>query len=110
MDKPDVIEKLLPCPFCDGEGVLKTERERSGYGEYETHETYHVVMCSNCGSRGRRYHQDHLIKFTSHTVSEFRSNPILRAKVEDDYEAYCKQTKGLAVTAWQRRSNGENRP
>ena len=98
-----MMEKLLPCPFCGGDAVLQAERERSGYGEYESHELYHVVRCGKCRANGTRIHQKPLIQFTSATVSDFRNNPILRAKVEDEYDAYCEQTKELAVAAWQRR-------
>ena len=99
-----MMESLSVCPFCGGEAVLETERERQGYGEHESLETYHVVVCSKCKSRATRYHQKHLINFTSATVSDFRHNPVLRAKVEDEYEEYCKQVQDLAVTAWERRA------
>lgn len=94
---------LKSCPFCGGQAKLVANSVRSGYAEYERNETYHVVVCGNCECRGKSYHQKHLINFTVHTVSDFRNNPVLRAQVEDDYEAYCQQTKKLAVDAWNRR-------
>lgn len=97
-------EELKPCPFCSGCGILETETVRSGYGEYENSDLYHVVKCASCRASGRRYHQQHLISFTSYTVGDFRNNPLLRAKVEDEYEAYCKQTKQLAIKAWNARA------
>ena len=101
----DVNVSLLACPFCGGEAEYATESVRSGYGEYESTEKYHVVKCKACQSNGRRYHQKHLIHFTTCTVADFRNNPLLRAKVEDEYEAYCQQTKQLAVEAWNKRAN-----
>ena len=37
---------------------------------------------------------------SKYTVRDFRENPILRAKVEDDYDAYCEQSEQLAVDGW----------
>jgi hypothetical protein len=99
----NVNASLLNCPFCGGEAEYATENVRSGYGEYESIEKYHVVQCKACHSNGRRYHQKHLVQLTSHTVADFRNNPLLRAKVEDEYDAYCQQTKQLSIDAWNNR-------
>lgn len=94
---------LLSCPFCAGEGELIEKRERHGYGEYERNIIFHVVECKKCHSHGRRYEQKALIDFTSHTVQDFRNNPVLRAKVEDEYNLYITQIKELAVSSWNKR-------
>ena len=93
-------QALEPCPFCGGEAEQHQDLVRSGYGEYERTERYHAVKCKKCGASSKRVHQKHLIDFTKYTVRDFRENPILRAKVEDDYDAYCEQSKHLAVEAW----------
>ena len=93
-------QTLEPCPFCGGEAEQHQDLVRSGYGEYERQERYHVVNCKKCGASSKPFHQKHLIDFTKYTVRDFRENPILRAKVEDDYDAYCEQSKQLAVDAW----------
>jgi hypothetical protein len=80
---------------------------RLGYGEYESDETYWAVECQNCHSKGRQYHQKHLASYTSHTVHDFRNNPVLRAKVEDKYDQYCAQTRQLAADAWNKRVEAE---
>ncbi len=95
---------LEACPFCGGEAEYQTENVRSGYGEYERNETYHTIRCKKCGASSKRVHQKHLIDFTKYTVRDFRENPILRAKVEDDYDAYCEQSKQLAIDAWSLRT------
>ena len=95
---------LEPCPFCGGEAEHRENQIRSGYGEYERTEHYHAVECRNCGASSKRIHQRHLIAFTRYTVRDFRENPILRAKIEDDYAAYCEQSKQLAVEAWNART------
>lgn len=95
---------MKPCPFCGGSAEYEKSSVRSGYGEYERLETYHSVFCQKCRARGRKYHQKALVDYTSHTVSDFRNNPILRAKVEEEYEAYCEQTKQLAIEAWENRA------
>jgi len=101
MTKDEALDLALEaCPFCGGEAEYQKENVRSGYGEYERNETYHTIRCKKCGSSSKRVHQKHLIDFTKYTVSDFRQNPILRAKVEDDYDAYCEQSKQLAVDAW----------
>lgn len=100
MDKLD----LKPCPFCDGEAVLIDEPVRSGYGEYEQTHTHRYVTCAKCHARGPAFVIKHLVEMTTHTVSDFRYNPVLRAKVENEYDAYVKQTAELAVEAWNRRA------
>jgi hypothetical protein len=97
-------QALEACPFCGGDAEYRKENVRSGYGEYEYNETYHTIRCKKCGSSSKRVHQKHLIDFTKYTVRDFRENPILRAKVEDDYDAYCEQSKQLAVDAWNLRT------
>jgi hypothetical protein len=95
----------LCCPFCGGEAELREENGRHGYGEYERTLVFHVVRCRKCNSHGTRYEQKPLIEFTNYTVSDFRNNPILRAKVENDYDAYKVQTKEMAISAWNRRTD-----
>lgn len=97
---PGASQALKPCPFCGGDAEHQRDRVRSGYGEYESEENYHAVKCKKCGASSKRVHQKHLIEFTKYTVRDFRENPILRAKVEDDYDAYCQQSEQLAVEAW----------
>ena len=97
---PGPSQVLEPCPFCGGDAELQQDLERSGYDEYERQERYYVVRCKKCDASSKRFHQKHLIDFTKYTVKDFRENPILRAKVEDDYDAYCKQSNRLAIDAW----------
>jgi hypothetical protein len=101
--KKDLNISIPSCPFCGGEAQAVVEQVRSGYGEYETANTYHSVKCTLCNSKGREYPQKPLVDFTKYTVADFRNNPILRAKVEDEYEAYCQQCKHQAIEAWSTR-------
>lgn len=98
-----MTEDLKRCPFCGGEPDLILRRERMGYGDYERALEFHVVRCLNCGALGKEFKQQALIDYTSHTVQDFRNNPILRAKVKDEYEKYISQTKELAIKAWNTR-------
>lgn len=98
---------LKPCPFCGSPAEFLEETTRCGYGEYERHETFYSVACTSCKASGRRYHRKTIRDFTRYTVADFRNNPILRAKVEDEHEAYSEQTKQLAIDAWNHRA-GEN--
>jgi hypothetical protein len=95
---------LKPCPFCGGDAEHQKDDLRHGYDEYEREETYHFIKCKNCGSSSGRLHQKHLCDFTKYTVRDFRENPILRAKVEDEYSAYCEQLKQLSIDAWNLRT------
>jgi len=97
------MNELKHCPFCGNASALLTTRERVGYGEYETTETSHTVECQHCGARSRSFHQKTLNNFTTHTVRAFRENPILRVKVEEEYDTYVKQLKDKAVEAWNQR-------
>jgi len=81
--------------------------ERIGYGSYERTHEYWVVECQSCSGSGKEYEQKPLCDYTNHTVADFRNNPILRAKVEDDYNAYVEQTKKLAIDAWNQRARLE---
>lgn len=95
---------LEPCPFCGGKAEQHQGLVRSGYGEYERTDTYHSVKCKECGASSKRFDQKHLADFTKYTVHDFRGNPILRAKVEDEYDAYCELLKQISVNAWNRRA------
>ena len=98
------LRKLLPCPFCGQQAAQAVDHMRCGHGEYESFETYLLVRCTKCFSGGRSYHQARMVQFTPYTVSDLRGNPALRAKAEDDYEAYCQQRRRLAVEAWNKRA------
>lgn len=99
------MSKLLPCPFCGGEATVKLRNARCGYGEYECILDFYGVTCNKCGGASKEVQQRPLIEFTPHTVSDFRNNPILRAKVEDEYEEYIQQIKSLAAIAWNNRAD-----
>lgn len=101
---------LASCPFCGGESELREDNDRAGYGEYERRLTFHVVRCKNCAAQATRFEQKPLVDFTHHTVGDFRNNPALRAKVEDDYQVYVEQTKQMAMAAWNRRGCEVNKP
>lgn len=96
--------ELLPCPFCGGEGEYAEIRERIGYGSYERTETYHRVVCRKCGSHGRQLHQRCLADYTNYTVGDFRNDPALRARVEDEYDLYIADIKEIAIEAWNTRA------
>jgi hypothetical protein len=87
------------CPFCGSKAEQKEYDERGGYGEYERTIKYHLVVCGGCGAEGPKKHQKWLIDFTKYTVNDFRNNPILRARVEEEYEEYCRNVKQAALVA-----------
>ena len=99
----DALAQLEACPFCGSDAKMEDSLERGDPG-WSTDKVEHFVECMSCRARGPKFHQKYLAEFTDHTVAEFRADPILRAKVEDDYAAYVEQVKARAVAAWNRRT------
>lgn len=97
------------CPFCRAKGELKEENTRVGYGDYESNVSCFVVECLGCGAKAQWFAIKTLCDFTTHTVEDFRNNPILRAEVEDQYETYLKELKEKAIMAWEKRNGGNER-
>lgn len=95
--------ELKPCPFCGGEAELKKEHITVGDGSYRQYQDYHKVQCNTCLAQAERIRQQPLCNMTEHTVQDFRNNPALRAKVEDEYEEYCNKVRLKAVEAWNKR-------
>jgi len=97
------MSELKPCLHCETEGVIKERDERVGYNEYQ--DTYHYcfVECANCGCRSKEFRIKPLIETTDYTVADFRQNPVLRAKVEDEYDDYVQQVKQAAMDSWNTR-------
>ena len=46
-----------------------------------------------------------LCEFTKYTTAEFRANPILRARVEEEYDQYVETIKLNAIEAWNQRTS-----
>lgn len=95
--------ELKKCPFCSKEGRLNSRIEHVGDGEYSRYIDYFYVDCLGCGARTRDFIKKTLSEMTEYTVQDFRGNPVLRAKAEDDYEFYIKQVEQEAIEAWNRR-------
>jgi hypothetical protein len=88
------VRYILPCPFCASENV-KLDQEAMSYGR----ELWNVV-CLSCNAKGGHKYQKALRDFTDYNVQDFRRNPILRAKVEDEYNEYINDLKLEAVKVW----------
>ena len=95
---------LLCCAHCGGQAELKSKAERVGYAEYMSYADSFYVACSDCGARTADFRKKALAKTTDYTVQDFRENPALRAKVEDEYTVYCKQLEKEAISAWNKRA------
>lgn len=101
------LSALLRCPHCNGVAELKSKDERVGYGGYMRYIDYFYVACSGCGARTADFRKKSLAEFTVYTVQDFRDNPTLRAKVEDEYTIYCWQLEQETIDAWNRRANND---
>ena len=98
------MPNLKTCPFCGGRAHLITESDRIGYDTYERTIDAVRITCVDCRSSGTEIIKKTLADFTSYTVQDFRQNPILRAKVEDEYEEYVKELNNQAIKAWNTRA------
>ncbi len=92
--------KLMACPFCGGEAEMHEVDERSVFKDSKR---FHLVRCRDCDAQGSKHEQISLRDMTSYTVADFRQNPVLQAKVEDEYEANVASTKDRAAASWNRR-------
>ena len=97
------MSKLKKCPFCGNSGELKLERTTMASGEYEYTDSVYIVRCVICFASASRVAVETLGQFTKHTVQDFRDNPALRARVEDEYAGYLKEKRYQARENWNRR-------
>ena len=94
---------LRICPFCTGMAELKSKKDRVGYAEYMTYVDSMFVECTGCGARSVDIIKTPLCDTTDYRVEDFRENPTLRARVEDEYLIYCKRLEQDAVNSWNKR-------
>ena len=97
---------LKPCPFCGSKAQIETRSERHGYGEYETIVNYMYAVCDGCQAESQKIVVKPLCDFTNYRVADFRNNPILRAKVEDEYQEFCDKIKKQVCYQWNTRMEG----
>ena len=105
--KPSAIN-IKNCPFCNSRAKWNSLSTRIGYSEYERTVASIIVECEKCHSKSAEVVIMPLCDFTKHTVSDFRNNPILRAKVEDEYEKYKDVRKEEVLRLWNNRANQSN--
>lgn len=98
------LNALLCCPHCNGDAELKSKNERVGYEEYMRYVDLFYVACLGCGARTADFIKKSLADTTEYTVQDFRENPTLRAKVEDEYTLYCKQLEQESIDSWNKRA------
>lgn len=95
---------VMCCPFCGSNAELKSKTERFGYGEYMRYIDSFYVACTQCGARTKDFDKKPFNQMTDYTVQDFRNNPALRAKAEDEYELYCRQLEQETIEAWNKRT------
>jgi len=93
---------LSLCPFCGGEAEFLERITKVDCGDI-IYNTYYFVKCKVCGACGTKIYRKPLCDFTKHTVADFRENPALRARVEDEYEVFVESLKNQAAEAWEKR-------
>jgi len=99
------MSKIKNCPFCNSKAKLNRLLSKVGHGEYERMVASVIVECEKCHSKSAEVMIMPLCDFTERTVSDFRNNPILQAKVEDEYEKYKDVRKEEALRLWNNRAN-----
>jgi len=95
--------EIKRCPHCGERGELMSKTERVGYDEYMRYVDSFQVVCTGCGARTKEFTKKPLVATTHYTVVDFRDNPTLRAKVEDEYVTYCELLEQATVDAWNTR-------
>lgn len=103
---PDVL--ILLCPFCSGEAELKEYTDHWGSGEYANSTQFRQVICKSCKASAPAIRQKHFIELSDYSVEDFRNNPSLRAKVDDEYDAYKKTVGEEAIEAWNKRTGAQD--
>lgn len=64
----------------------------------------HIGGMSRVWSKVSKSLSETLAEMTGYTAKDFRENPILMAKVEDQYEKYVDNKELLAINAWEKRT------
>jgi len=101
-EQTDLI--MLPCPHCNGVAQLECRIDYGGTGEYARRGAdYLYVHCTECGAKSGEFHRKYFCDMTEYRVDDFRRNPALRARVEEEYDAYCEEIKKEPVNAWNKR-------
>lgn len=100
-----MTKELKPCPFCGGEAKYSFYSDVfDGWG---TPFDRHKIICKKCGAEGPTVSHEQLSDFTNYTVKDFRNNPILRAKIEDEFEEFKESKKQEVIEAWNKRVNND---
>jgi len=96
------MSDIVQCPFCGGSAELKIKHHPSPNGVAQSCDEA-VVQCNVCKSQGSPYRLPRREDFTLYTVLDFRNNPAIRARIEEEYEGHCEMIKSMAVGAWNTR-------
>jgi hypothetical protein len=94
---------ILPCPFCGDKATEMTISTRVGHEEFMRYEEAHVVTCDRCGASSRSIAQETFADRTHYKVQDFRNNPSLRARVEDEYDTYVESLCARVIYLWNKR-------
>jgi len=104
---PDVKESapiiLKPCPFCGAKAVHDITLDRGSSDGYVLSSDSHCIICVKCHAQSAKLRQAPLCEFAPHTVAQYRANPILRARVEDEYEQYIEKLRRDVAQLWNTR-------
>lgn len=94
-------EELKPCPFCGGEAKF-VDALRHWAGNETSR--YFSVVCTNCGAQPQQQFPHTFATKFNHSVQEYRDNPALRARCEDEYDVYIEEIKKITIHWWNRRA------
>ena len=92
-----------PCPFCGSNNIELKEGSWKSNDYMCSGYDYFYVKCLSCGAKSNDHVKKYLREFTDHTVEDFRNNPLLYAKVEDEYEKYIEELKEIVIKSWNKR-------
>jgi ribosomal protein L37E len=94
---------LNTCPFCGGKASHEEDYDKGSGDGYVLPFNRHCVRCKQCGAQSYAIRQKPLCEFSNHTVSDYRGNPILQARIQDEYEKYIEMLKQDVTKLWNQR-------
>ena len=98
-----MIEAIKDCPHCEDTGEVKKWVNKHRADDYYTPSDGFHVVCVDCEATSKIITYKNLRKFTSKKEGDFKNNPILCAKVSEEYDEYIEGIKAEVVVAWNRR-------
>ena len=97
------MSKIKRCPFCGGNAECKVADNNGSLDGYYSGFPAFRVECTKCGSSGELVAYTWFRDSFKEGVIEYRRNPSLRAKREDEYEDMQRKNMAKSIEKWNSR-------